>query len=95
MITLEYDSLNGLALPEGAIKGFVDQYIADYCEKNVHLIYSQELILEYFRLAIVRGELDHNTIQVKYIDDLVQINEYGYLSRWPMPSYTLDVLSEL
>lgn len=95
MITLEYDSMNGLALPEGTIKDFVDQYIVDYRDKDVHLIYSQELILDYFMLAVVRGELDHSTIQVKYDNEIVGVDQKGYLDRWILPNYTMEVLNEI
>ena len=95
MITLEYDSMNGLALPEGAIKPFVDQFIADYQTQDMRLVYSQGLILDYFRLAIVRGELDHNIVQVKYLDDIIEIDEDGRLKSWPMPDYLCDVLAAL
>ena len=95
MITLEYDALSGLVLPEGAVKSFVDNYIVANRDTDVHLIYSQELILDYFRLAIVRGELDHNIVQVKYLDNIVSIKSDGYLDSWPMPTYSNDVLSEI
>lgn len=95
MITLEYNNMEGLTLPEGKICSFVDQYIADNVGKDVHLVYSQALILDYFRLAIVRGELDHTKIVVKYCDDIIELTDRGRLKRWPMPDYQCDVLSGL
>lgn len=95
MITLEYDSMAGLALPEGKICDFVDQFITDNTGKDVHLVYSQELILDYFRLAIVNNKLDHNNIVVKYQDTIIPIDKYGTLKKWLMPSVTDDVLQGL
>jgi hypothetical protein len=95
MIILEYDSMDGLALPEGKICDFVDQFIVDNNDKDVHLVCSQELILDYFRLAIVQGRLDYNNILVQYQDETTTINSNGRLDRWPMPTYCCDVLSQL
>lgn len=95
MITLEYDDFNGLVMPEGKIKEFVDQFIADNNGKYAYLVYGQGLILEYFRLAIVRGELDHTKIVVKYLDNIIEISARGRLRSWPMPDYLCDVLGEL
>jgi hypothetical protein len=95
MITLEYDSMEGLALPEGKIKEFVTEYIAAHRDKDVTLAYGQELILNYFRLAIVNNKLDHNNIVVKYQDTIIPIDKYGTLKKWLMPSVTDDVLQGL
>jgi hypothetical protein len=95
MITLEYDSMEGLALPEGKICDFVDQFIVDNNDKDIKLVYSQELILDYFRLAIVQGRLDYNNILVQYQDETTTINSNGRLDRWPMPTYCCDVLCQL
>jgi hypothetical protein len=95
MITLEYDSMAGLALPEGKICDFVDQFIADNAGKDVKLVYGQELILHYFRLAVVNGKLDHNDIVVQYLDKILTVNSYANLSSWPMPDYFCDVLNQL
>jgi hypothetical protein len=95
MIILEYDSMEGLALPEGKICDFVDQFIADNAGKDVKLVYGQELILDYFRLAIINAKLDHNDIVVQYLDKIVTVNSDAKLSSWPMPDYLCDVLSQL
>lgn len=95
MIILEYDSMEGLVLPEGKICEFVNQYISDNHDKDTHLVYSQELILDYFRLAVANSELDYNNVLVQYQDKIMTIDSNGRLDRWPMPTYCCDVLSEL
>ena len=38
MITLEYDALNGMALPEGMVKPFVTEFIRLNKTKDIKLI---------------------------------------------------------
>lgn len=95
MITLVYDDMYGTVMPEARVEGWVNSFIDDHNGYDVPITYGQELILNYFRLAIVEGRLDHNDIRVQYQDELISINEKGRLSRWPMPDRLCDVLSKL
>ena len=95
MITLIYNDMSGLTLPEGKIEEFVYQFITEYQDKDIDLCYGQELILNYFRLAIRENKIPAESVVVKYNDTTVKINSRGRLEKWPMPDYLCDVLSKL
>lgn len=102
MITLIYDDMYGYAMPEARLEGWVNGLIKAHKGNNAPpnsrdtiIRYGQELILDYFRLAIAEGRLDHNDIQIKYQDEIILINEDGRIDKWPMPSYGLDAIEKL
>ena len=83
MITLEYDALNGMAIPEGMIKQFVTEYIRLNKTKDCTLIFGQELILQEFRLALITGELPINAFRLMFDGREVKFTYDFKIDQWP------------
>jgi hypothetical protein len=84
MITLEYDALNGMALPEGMVKPFVADYINVAKDKNVKLIFGQHLILQEFRLALLTNKLTLDEFKLMFNDQEVKFTYDFKPKNWPI-----------
>jgi hypothetical protein len=83
MITLEYDALNGMALPEGMVKPFVTEFIRLNKTKDIKLIFGQELILQEFRLALINGVFPVNAFRLMFDDREVKFTYDFKIEEWP------------
>lgn len=93
MIVIQYDPINGKAIPDGGVPLYVDAALATAREFNpdnpeLYLLVGSHLIIDEFRLRIVRDELPHNHVLFKFIgwdnnEYEITCNEYGKLSEWP------------
>jgi hypothetical protein len=87
MITLEYDALNGMALPEGMVKPFVTEFIRLNKTKDIKLIFGQELILQEFRLALLTNTLSIDAFRLMFDGHEIKLT-YDYkiaadYKKWP------------
>jgi hypothetical protein len=83
MITLEYDALNGMALPEGMVKPFVTEFIRLNKTKDIKLIFGQELILQEFRLALINNVLPIDAFKLMFDDKEVKFTYDFKIDDWP------------
>ena len=83
MITLEYDALNGMALPEGMVKPFVTEFIRLNKTKDIKLIFGQELILQEFRLAVINDVLSIDAFRLMFDDREVKFTYDFKIEDWP------------
>lgn len=83
MITLEYDALNGMALPEGMVKPFVIEFIHLHKTKDIKLIFGQELILQEFRLALINGVFPINAFQLMFDGQEIKFTYDFKIDQWP------------
>ena len=83
MITLEYDALNGMVLPEGMVKPFVTEFIRLNKGQDIKLIFGQELILQEFRLALANGILSINSFRLMFDNQEVAFTYDFKIEHWP------------
>lgn len=83
MITLEYDALNGMVLPEGMVKPFVTEFIRLNKGQDIKLIFGQELILQEFRLALINGAFSVNDFQLMFDNREVKFTYDFKIDQWP------------
>jgi hypothetical protein len=84
MITLEYDAVSGLVLPDGKISQYVSDYIEQNRNNDVSLVISQCHILNMFRLHVKNGNLNNKDIVVKFQDLILRVDCNGTLESWPV-----------
>lgn len=83
MITLEYDALNGMFLPDGMVKPFVTEFININRNKDVKLIFAQELILQEFRLALLTNTLSLDDFKIMFDGYEVKLTYDYKIEDWP------------
>jgi hypothetical protein len=50
---------------------------------DVHLLTSSGILIDAIRLAVVKDELRHDSIQFMYNMNLYSVNTYGVIQDWP------------
>jgi|SRR5271156_6456816 len=88
MITIHYDAVQGVAIPDGMVADYVTDLIALHAEgldigKGVLRTLSSGTVIDEFRLRILRGELSHLDLQFVFEDRVLVCNEYANIKEWP------------
>ena len=79
----------------------VSTYVKDISESQTGVFHvfltSQELIVNYFRLAILKGLIHHTDVEFLYKDFVMFPDKYGHLDWWPdgFCDYTDKLLTEM
>jgi hypothetical protein len=79
MITIEYDPINGMVMPDGEWFSFMVEYI----KNPTNLIIGNESAIYLIRLLIKHGYINHTDIIFKYKDTLIKCFENGKLEYYP------------
>jgi hypothetical protein len=107
MITIQFDAINGKAVPDGAIPLFVDCALETAKSFNpeqpeLFLLVGNHMIIDEFRLRVVRDEIHHKNIQFKFVDangdtHIIPCNQYGTLPNWPKGfcDQPIEILAEI
>ena len=78
-ITVEYDPLMGVTVPDGQVAQFVDDVIA-FSNASSEFTVGSEMIMNQFR--IVHAQKRAN-ITLKFKGDILDLHEDGSLGYWP------------
>ena len=95
MLTIVYDPINGIAVPDGLceIKAF------NLCTGNGEgkFIVSSILLIHYIRLNIKQGVIKYNQVVFLFHDYVIPPDKNGMLGIWPhgFGDYELKVSQEL
>lgn len=90
MLVVEYDARNGGAIPDGLVEEYVKQEIMihealkEQGGGDRHICTGGEVVVNGFRLAIVKGEIKANEICFLFKGEKIQANKYGNLESWPI-----------
>lgn len=83
MLCLKWDPMNGICVPDGKVAEKVSEILSDLHESNYHLIGS-ELLINEFRLRIVRGEIASSEVRFIVDGEDKFVNSYGGFDDWPV-----------
>ena len=94
MLIVEYDldeMWYSAATSDGEVEKFVYQTWENYSnpfpygdhERDLTITVSNEIVITAFRLAILRGDIDHQEIAFKFNGELLYPTEEGMLPHWP------------
>lgn len=89
MFIIIYDKYAGTVYPDGLIQQEVAKDISTYANcKKLHtevdyiVTVGSEIMIDAYRVAIVKGDISHEEVQVRYEDVLYQFNENARM-KWP------------
>ena len=82
MLHLKWDPVNGICVPDGKVAEKVSEILSNLHEFNYHFIGSGLLINE-FRLRIVRGEISASEVRFIVGGEDMFANSSGRFDHWP------------
>lgn len=99
MLKVHFDAMRGLAVPDGAARGFVDDIITT---RNPHagdyeIVIGTDTIVTQFRLAVADRRIPHEDIVFVFNGENIPLNRYGDLNHWPIgfDDHTTQALTQL
>lgn len=101
MITVVVDlkNPNSIVVPDGLCNEFVLNLIEKFNkDKNpIKVEIGTDVLLNCFRIAILKGNINLNEIEIKTPNEKFEINEYGKIIKWPKDyeSYSDATIEEL
>jgi hypothetical protein len=107
MISIHYDALNGIAIPDAGVSFYVDAALETAKEFNpenpeLFLAVGCESLIDEFRVRVVRKEIKHEQIEFLFIDPegikhVLKCTEVGSIAQWPYEfcNTKTKVLSEI
>lgn len=83
--------------------GDAEKYVMDYVKDTVDnytvnaLLTSQEMIVNWVRIAILRGLISYKDVEFLFEDKIMYPDKYGHIDWWPKGfcDYNDNILSEL
>ena len=95
-LIVEYDSNNGIALPDNKSQAFVENAINNKAISTYVMIGTQ-LLITLFCCAIVKGKIKHTEIEFLFKGKTIKIDRFGTCEKWPegfgdIPTKALGVL---
>lgn len=89
MFIIIYDKYAGVVYPDGVIQQEVAKDISTYANcKTLHtevdyiVTVGSEIMIDAYRVAIVKGDISHEDVQVRYEDTLYQFDKNARM-KWP------------
>lgn len=82
-IMVIYDPNKGVVKRDGELKSYVKEIIDVAKTKNVTVHCANELLIEAFRVAVKKGEIDPKEIVFFFNGEVININKGGNLSEYP------------
>jgi len=98
MLKVTYDPENGSVVPDSGVPAFVEYVLSDYrCDIKYAVSVGSEVLINGFRLAVCRAELDPDEIVFIFKGEELVVNAEGRLPVWPRGfcDLTTHQLSEL
>lgn len=87
MLNVVWDENHYGAISDKRIMSEIDYAISqNRADKEYMFFTPQELVLQGFVLAVVEKRISHDQIVFWYNQELIRINEFGVLDKWPFPS---------
>tara|TARA_R110000851_G_scaffold327679_1_gene497467 strand:- start:316 stop:612 length:297 start_codon:yes stop_codon:yes gene_type:complete len=84
MITVIYDPLHPIGIPDGMAMHCAEVIVAMDGSDPDPIIIGTGLVVDAIRVLVKTGKADHTTIQFKYKDTILPINENGHIEPpWP------------
>lgn len=85
MLTIEYDPINGSAVPDGKAVAFATEAVNAHqmSPRDETVVISNELVVDAFRVLVVRKVIHHTDIQFKYKNIIIRACPTGQLDAWP------------
>lgn len=82
MITVIYDPIDGQICQDAKVEEFVLNCIEESKTTPEYFVrIGQDLILTYFRKALVEGKFEE--MEVEFEGEVIPVNQYGGLKEWP------------
>lgn len=81
MITVTYDPLHPTGIPDGMAMGCAEVIVT--MDSAEPIIVSTGLVIDAIRVLVKTGKADHTSIQFKYKDTIIKIDEHGHCDPWP------------
>ena len=81
MITITYDPLHSVGIPDGMAMSCAETIVA--MDGSDPIIIGTGLVVDAIRVLIRTGKADHTTIQFKYKGTIISVDEYGHCDPWP------------
>lgn len=80
--------------------GNAEKFVLDKISKIVEsavLLTSQEMVIDWVRIAVSRGLIDHQEVEFLYKDYIMLVDRFGRLDWWPQGfcDYKDNILAEL
>lgn len=85
MIKLIYDPWFGISKPDSVVDEWVRCQISlhDTTKRDYEYNIGSELIIDRFRLAMIKNEIDINQVEFWFKDEKLIHNEYANIRPWP------------
>jgi hypothetical protein len=86
MLTIIYDAEKGEAIPDGLTKKYVDRFVLQAKDLPANLVttVSSSLVVDEFRLRVVRGEIHPKAIKFVFEGKDIWVEDDGRLASWPL-----------
>lgn len=87
-------------VPDGLMENYVMEFVKSANESKadfVGLLTSQELVVNWVRVNILRGLISHENVEFRFEDNIMFPDKFGYLDWWPTGfcDYNDKILTEL
>lgn len=85
MLTIKYDAVNGVAVPDGQAEQYAREVVTlhNSSPRDETVTVSNGLVVDAFRLMVSRKVIHHTEIQFMYNDQVIAVDERGHLKLWP------------
>jgi len=101
-VTYNPHATNVHLLPDAGVEPYVTDLVGLFndnkdSDKDMYLIFAQDILLLTLRVMISEGKLDHERVKLIFEGESVPIDSDGRINKWPqgMGDYELNLLSRL